>query len=848
MLDIRTYKTADLVLGIKKSFDPHILRLKEWEDFLDVLCMDREYQKEAIRAAIIYLASGEYSSIEDLVTESWKNQSDLRERYKDIVDYKKHIQLPHKLSGVIDLATATGKSFVMYGIAQIALGIGLVDRVLVLCPSLTIESGLTKKFEAMAGDDKLKSVIPANAVMKNPSIINASSTIVSGAICIENIHAVYEKTGSSISDSLKGQGESVLVLSDEVHHAYNPSVDGDKDIKKWKEFLLSADYGFKYMLGFTGTAYIDDEYFNDVIYRFSIREAMEQRFVKLVQYVSRDESRGREEKLQVIYANHSEFKKKYPKALTILVTKDIKRAKQLTEELIEFLVSWEKRDRSDIEDKVLIVTSHKDHRKNIVKLQNVDDKDSPVEWIISVSMLTEGWDVKNVFQIVPWEDRAFNSKLLIAQVLGRGLRMPENLKGDQPKVRVYNHDAWSRNIEDLVNEVLEYELRLTSRSLGSGQERSKHHFDVNFVKYEKEEKEIKNLNRATEVFDYSKGKIKLITKSDESIKETEYVDMKGGLDTKKTVIKKKTFSIDDITEKIVETFETRELEAKVRFPEGKIYEKEELPPESEIRKIVINSMKEARLKGNVLTEDNAGRIYSAFQTLFRPSASTLAWERTANKPEARSTRSLENESIGIGKLKHGWTVFYSQKYKDECLPDVLPIFAEVVADGSLPRNALKEINPYLFKTPLDFVFAKSEPERKFIDMLIKDPLAEKITAWVKSRDVGFYSIEYSMRRANRSVISTFNPDFFIKVEDKIVVVEIKDDEDESDENRAKFRWGKRYFDDLNRELKKLKLKERYFFHFLSPSSYYDFSKAIVNGTLFEEEGTFRTELEDLLES
>ena len=42
----------------------------------------------------------------------------------------------------------TGKSFVMYGIAQIALGLGIVDKVLVLGPpSLTIERELTKKFE-----------------------------------------------------------------------------------------------------------------------------------------------------------------------------------------------------------------------------------------------------------------------------------------------------------------------------------------------------------------------------------------------------------------------------------------------------------------------------------------------------------------------------------------------------------------------------------------------------------------------------------------------------------------------------------------------------------------------------
>jgi type III restriction enzyme len=49
-------------------------------------------------------------------------------------------------------------------------------------------------------------------------------------------------------------------------------------------------------------------------------------------------------------------------------------------------------------------------------LKTVDDADSPVEWIISVAKLTEGWDVKRVFQIIPHEKQAFNSRLLIAQV------------------------------------------------------------------------------------------------------------------------------------------------------------------------------------------------------------------------------------------------------------------------------------------------------------------------------------------------------------------------------------------------------------------------------------------------
>jgi len=106
-----------------------------------------------------------------------------------------------------------------------------------------------------------------------------------------------------------------------------------------------------------------------------------------------------------------------------------------------------------------------------------------------VSMLTEGWDVKNVFQIVPWEDRAFNSKLLIAQVLGRGLRIPMEYSNPQPSVTVFNHDSWSKNIKSLVNEVLEIETRIISTVKYNG-DRNKYHFVVKNLSYDKEEKEI----------------------------------------------------------------------------------------------------------------------------------------------------------------------------------------------------------------------------------------------------------------------------------------------------------------------------------------------------------------------
>src|SRR3989304_7827908 len=110
-----------------------------------------------------------------------------------------------------------------------------------------------------------------------------------------------------------------------------------------------------------------------------------------------------------------------------------------------------------------------------------------VEWIASVSMLSEGWDVKNVFQIVPHEERAFNSKLLIAQVLGRGLRIPDLYKGEPPVVTVFNHDKWSGSIKHLVDEVLEIEKRIHSYQI---EKKEDYNFDLYNINYKRNEKEV----------------------------------------------------------------------------------------------------------------------------------------------------------------------------------------------------------------------------------------------------------------------------------------------------------------------------------------------------------------------
>jgi len=853
MLEIKTYNTKDLVLEVSKSYDPIKLDLTKWDRFIDVLCGDRQYQREAIENIIIYLASGRYKSVEDLVKENWNKNSELHTRYKDINEYFHHLQLPNKFSATIDLATGTGKSYVIYGIAQIMLGLGLVDKVLVLCPSLTIEKGLMEKFVSLSGDSKLKQTIPEDAKYKNPRIIDANSTIKEGDICIENIHAVYEKTGSSIRDSLLGNDERVLVLSDEVHHAYNKVLGRDKEsqsIKKWKDFLLSFDYNFKYMIGFTGTAYIEDEYFNDVIYRYSLRQAVDDRMVKMVDYVSKDESIGDTEKFQKIYDNHIEKQNNYRKVkpLTILITKDITNAKRLTENLIDFLSKKKSLPREEIEKKVLIVTSAPEHKANVAKLKSVDDKDDSTEWIVSVSMLTEGWDVNNIFQIVPWEDRAFNSKLLIAQVLGRGLRIPPEYQSPQPKVRVFNHDAWSRNIKGLVDEILEIEMKLTSSILKSG-ERAKYNFTLYNINYDKDPQE-KEAKKDTESFDYTKGYIELISQIEDEEKGTEYTNLAGEIYSKNTLVEYNTYTVDEVVNKIYEEFKTREWEGRIlRLTEGE-YTKNDLPPKEVLKKIIRTSMDRRGIKGDRLVEKNRQKVLQAFGTLLRKKGKTVVNVRKVNKPEPAFTSGMEKETIAVGNLRHNATVFYTDNFKNELIDEVKDILQEIAKDESLPKSAEREVNQYLFKTPLNILFTRAEPEKKFVEHLCKKEIAEKIDTWVKSRDQGFYTIEYSWRKGEHPQKNQqFNPDFFIKIYhdgiDHIIVVEIKADGDDSDENKAKLRWTRQHFVDLNNELKKAGIKQKYIFHFMSPNSYSEFFEYLKDGRLIK--GAFRSDIEDKLE-
>lgn len=813
MLEHQRIRNQELVLKVSKSVNPDVFDINKYEGFLDALCGEREYQKTAIRNTLFYLLGRNYRNVTELAEENYHNNETLQSFYGSFEYFKKHLQFPDKLSCSLDLATGTGKSYVIYGIARILLAEGAVDYVLVVCPSTTIEDGLMEKFKLLSGDDALRDLLPEDAVIRNPHIINATESITTGAICVENCHALYEHVKSSIRESLAGKGNRTLVINDETHHVFNQT---GKSFKKWKEFLVDNEFGFKYIVGLSGTCYIGDEYFTDVISRYSLREAIEQGFVKSIDYVAEDSSNTQDEKFQKIYDNHIENKNtKYRlvRPLTILITKDIKACNKLTNDLIRFLTEIEGISEEDAAKKVLEVTSSPKHKENVRKLKDVDKPDSPVEWITSVSMLTEGWDVKNVFQIVPHEERAFNSKLLIAQVLGRGLRIPEAYLGQNPVVTVFNHDSWSGRIRHLVDEVLEVEKRVYSYPVEKDQD---YHFTIHNIDYAKTT-EIEEYKQEKE-YEFTKGFITLIRQSPALERETEYVRATtGGSRKKKTLIRYKMFSIDEIAEQLHNRFKSIDMETAETENPTNYADKYDI---KWLKQLIRNSLDRIGEKSDQVSDENRQRIYKAFGVIHRAAAKAVRYKMSPKALIEVDTRTRNRNSVGYGAIKRGdATIFYDDltlKLSDE---ETLNFIKDLENDESRPVSAMEKIeNIYNFKTPLNLAISDHKPERLFIKKLIAQENAKVIDSWIKSTDQDFYPIEYSWKKGEHPKRGRFNPDFFIKIGDNILVIEIKGDEEikaPSDENKAKYKAAKRHFRILNKQQNTLK----YYFNFLTPEDY-----------------------------
>jgi len=736
---------------------------------------------------------------------------------------------------------------VMYALGAIALAEGLVDRVLVLCPSLTIEAGLLEKFNSFAANGELGAILrELGAKVPIPGIKRGNETIDPGDLCVENIHAVYESTGSSIRDSFRGRGERTLVLNDEAHHLFSPA---DAGVKKWMEFLLDPEFGIHYVVNVTGTPFIGNDYFPDVVYRYGLKQAIADKVVKKPDYKTDDTYPA--QSWDVIRAVHEKNRDEYGhlvKPITIVVTADIPQCVEVWDELVRFLMGKEGISREAAEAKTIWVTSsvptsgdgkarveailprggrggdgpEKRRQENLRALTSVDGDESPVEWIVSVSMLTEGWDVKNVFQIVPHSSRAFNSRLLIAQVLGRGLRVPKGMI--QPLVKINNHEAWESQIKELLDDVLEVEKTLT---WCYDDDRSRFAIPLYNLRYE--------------------AKLQSVEKKQEKARAPKVTFRPQ----ERTTTETSTFSETGHLAVEIEHRDTLEIDAAVQLLRLFLREKDaEIGKQwtaKKIREFILNGLREGGYDPSFLSRENLLLLQHAFSPMFRGAGENPRFTMNATELEEVKVADMGSQAISESMIKENASVFYVAGEAPKLAGTEVQLWETyeeavrlartnspfVTEDAKRLASKLYQVNKADFKSPWNFHCSSHEPERKFSELLFQN--SALFDSFIKMPDRSGYHlpISYKPSRTGKTHAKSenFHPDFFLKLagKDEILVVEIKQDGDDSNRNRAKFRDGKKHFETLNERLRAAGHSWHYEFFFLSPEDYTRFFEAVKNG-------------------
>ncbi|MBI5410421.1 MAG: DEAD/DEAH box helicase family protein [Nitrospirae bacterium] len=87
--------------------------------------------------------------------------------------------------------------------------------------------------------------------------------------------------------------------------------------------------------------------------------------------------------------------------------------------------------------------------ETVQQLLSVEDPANPTEIVVHVNMLKEGWDVTNLYTIVPL--RAANSRTLVEQSIGRGLRLPYGQRvgvAAVDRLTIVSHDKFQEIIDE----------------------------------------------------------------------------------------------------------------------------------------------------------------------------------------------------------------------------------------------------------------------------------------------------------------------------------------------------------------------------------------------------------------
>ena len=370
----------------------------------------------------------------------------IRSEFPTVTDFEKDFP-----SLCFALATGVGKTRLMGAfISYLHLAHG-INNFFVLAPNLTIYNKLITDFTPNTPKYVFKGI--AEFATNPPAVItgdnyegsagNLFDALLRCKINIFNISKINSEVRGGNSPRIKRLSEYIgqsyfdylanlpdLVMLMDESHRYRASA-GARAINELKPVLG---------LELTATPFVETSKgaipFKNVIFDYPLAKALQDGFVKepavVTQKNFQPQKHSAEEieqiKLEDGIRLHENVKVEletyarqtnnpFVKPFVLVIARDTSHARSLLE-----LIQSDKFFDGRYKAKAIQVDSSTKEDEVVERLLAVEDPNEPTEIVIHVNMLKEGWDVTNLYTIVPL--RAANARILIEQSIGRGLRLP----------------------------------------------------------------------------------------------------------------------------------------------------------------------------------------------------------------------------------------------------------------------------------------------------------------------------------------------------------------------------------------------------------------------------------------
>ncbi len=265
---------------------------------------------------------------------------------------------------------------------------------------------------------------------------------------------------SDFDDRIAKRDGLLMVLNDEAHHTHDEESEWNKFIRKLHQRKpLSAQ------LDFSATPrYSKGSLFAWTVFDYPLKQAILDQIVKRPMKGIAQLEEAKSDIASVRYTGFLtagvERWREYTEQLEALHKKPILFVMMNNTDEADDIGDWlrTKYPKEFAGDKTLVI--HTDKSGDVSKkdldvarkaARDVDHDISPVNAIISVLMLREGWDVQNVTVVVGLRPYSAKANILPEQTIGRGLRLMfrNNVGGYTERVDIIGNKAFMEFVEDL---------------------------------------------------------------------------------------------------------------------------------------------------------------------------------------------------------------------------------------------------------------------------------------------------------------------------------------------------------------------------------------------------------------